>query len=270
MASKDAGAPSPSWPIPPHAPPALPPPPSWRATSARMVLARARAHQVDASQLQPIRNRFAGKRMYVSARWLVFAHVMARRPTSTLECVGSRASCGRRHRTFARHVQRVAAVLASYTRRPRYRVIRVQWLGLRSRALQQLGCRRSLHNREPGCAPVLKAERVNPLPIPRDFAWGGRFGRRATARAAVGGALTLARSRPMHRASPGPPSPVGSANDFLVSSPDVTSCHRMSQGDRERSRQCRKNVARCREMSKCRGVSRKIVRVHEASTVTST
>ena len=205
MASKDAGAPSPSWPIPPHAPPALPPPPSWRATSARMVLARARAHQVDASQLQPIRNRFAGKRMYVSARWLVFAHVMARRPTSTLECVGSRASCGRRHRTFARHVQRVAAVLASYTRRPRYRVIRVQWLGLRSRALQQLGCRRSLHNREPGCAPVLKAERVNPLPIPRDFAWGGRFGRRATARAAVGGALTLARSRPMHRASPGPP-----------------------------------------------------------------
>ena len=44
----------------------------------------------------------------------------------------------------------------------------------------------------------------------------------------------------------------------------------MSQGDRERSRQYRKHVARCREMSKCRGVSRKIVRVHEASPVTST
>ena len=44
-----------------------------------------------------------------------------------------------------------------------------------------------------------------------------------------------------------PPSPVGSANDVAVSSPDVTRCHGMSQGDRERSRQCRKNVARCRK-----------------------
>ena len=33
-----------------------------------------------------------------------------------------------------------------------------------------------------------------------------------------------------------PPSPVGSANDVTVTSPDVTRCHGMSQGDRERSR----------------------------------
>ena len=34
----------------------------------------------------------------------------------------------------------------------------------------------------------------------------------------------------------GPPSPVGSANDVAVTSPDVTRCHGVSQGDRERSR----------------------------------
>ena len=40
----------------------------------------------------------------------------------------------------------------------------------------------------------------------------------------------------------------------------------MSQGDRERSRYCLKNVVRCvARMSRCRGVSRKIVRVHKAS-----
>ena len=33
-----------------------------------------------------------------------------------------------------------------------------------------------------------------------------------------------------------PPSPVGSANNVAVTSPDVTRCHGMSQGDRERSR----------------------------------
>ena len=32
------------------------------------------------------------------------------------------------------------------------------------------------------------------------------------------------------------PPPVGSANDVAVTSPDVTRCHGMSQGDRERSR----------------------------------
>ena len=32
------------------------------------------------------------------------------------------------------------------------------------------------------------------------------------------------------------PSPVGSANDVAVTSPDVTRCHGVSQGDRERSR----------------------------------
>ena len=44
-----------------------------------------------------------------------------------------------------------------------------------------------------------------------------------------------------------PPSPVGSANNVAVTSPDVTRCHGMSQGDRERSQECRKNVARCRK-----------------------
>ena len=33
-----------------------------------------------------------------------------------------------------------------------------------------------------------------------------------------------------------PPSPVGSASDVAVTSPDVIRCHGMSQGDRERSR----------------------------------
>ena len=33
-----------------------------------------------------------------------------------------------------------------------------------------------------------------------------------------------------------PPVPVGSANDVAVTSPDVTRCHGMSHGDRERSR----------------------------------
>ena len=36
--------------------------------------------------------------------------------------------------------------------------------------------------------------------------------------------------------TPQPPSPVGSANDVAVTSPDITRCHGMSQGDRERSR----------------------------------
>ena len=53
-----------------------------------------------------------------------------------------------------------------------------------------------------------------------------------------------------------PPSPVGSANDVAVTSPGVTRCHGMSQGDRERCKyrdnvaRCRKNVAQDRKITK--------------------
>ena len=70
-----------------------------------------------------------------------------------------------------------------------------------------------------------------------------------------------------------PPSPVGSANDVAVTSPDmslgVTGCCKKIAKDRDNVARMSRDVAR---MSRCRGTSRKIVRdrVHKASTVTST
>ena len=61
-----------------------------------------------------------------------------------------------------------------------------------------------------------------------------------------------------------PPSPVGSANDVAVTSPDVTRCRRdvartgAIAKDRDNVTRMSRDVAR---MSRCRGVSRKIVRV---------
>ena len=76
------------------------------------------------------------------------------------------------------------------------------------------------------CAPLALAccthRRISPVPRNRLF-------RRALALRAFFCAAQIPRASI-------PPSPVGSANDVAVTSPDVTRCHGMSQGDRKRSR----------------------------------